>query len=237
MTRLHINTQPNKAGRISRSAFFVSTLCCLLLLNIGCANLSAQNDQLRMENFELKQQVAALTQRSKGLEVALKSAEQDAKQTRKPLPEDLYRSVCTRISLSNFSGGFDANRDKYDDAVRLYLQTWDFNSRFAQTHAAVKVTIRQLPEDSNPDAPDFKPQDDTHYTGDTLVEQNFTPQQFDAAYRSGLTGTNYVLVIPLEKPPRTFTRLAVQIEFDDLITGQQYKTRGIVNFNRQRMTP
>lgn len=174
---------------------------------LGCSagprNFENDNDTLRRQVIDLTEANAALTERVGGLEARVQ-----AEQTRRDakLPEGFVEPKMSRLRIHKYSGGVDTDGDGSDDAVRLYIETLDDRGRFVQTIASADVTVSV--------APPGKP-------AVTLATKSFTPKEFDAAYRAGLTGTHYTLVVPLDSvAPAGTEKLNVAVKVTDHSTGQ-----------------
>lgn len=168
----------------------------------GPRNFENDNDKLRRQVIDLTEQNAALSDRVAGLEARLQ-----AEQTRRnaKLPDGFVEPKMSRLRIHKYSGGVDTDGDGSDDAVRIYLQTLDDRGRFVQTIATADITVSA--------APPGKP-------AVTLATKSFTPKEIDAAYRAGLTGTHYTLVVPLDTAPAGIDKLNIAAKVTDLSTGQ-----------------
>ena len=189
----------------------------------GPRNYLNDNDRLRAANAQLRDQVESLTQRVQQLEQSLIDAQREATAAAGPLPEDVAVPVCTHLEIGRFSGAADTNGDGADDAVRIYLRTLDTQSRFVQTIAEVRVTIAAIP-----------PGEEAVTVG-TIA---FEPVQFDAAYRSGMTGTHYTLLCPLNQAvPEGMDSVTARLSLHDLRTGRTLRVESPIAWPGGRAAP
>lgn len=171
----------------------------------GPRNFENENDRLRAENLDLTDRVASLTDRVAGLEEQVEIEQQRAGSD---LPEGITRPAAVSVKIGGYSGGTDTDGDGDDDALRLYLTTHDARGRFIQTLAEVKVTAAALP-----------PGEDAR----TVAAAEFDAETFDAAYRSGFTGTHYTLTVPVTDPaPPGTDHLTVRVAVKDVTTGRTH---------------
>jgi hypothetical protein len=178
-------------GRVLRSRTRVHA-CGLALLTLAltlpaCSSprrTSEANDKLRKENLELRRQVDDLQAKAD-----LRVAEIDRlqKQVNHPQPavEGAVAPQLTKITFDRLTGPVDTNSDHKDDTVRVYLRTLDQQGRFLPVAGVAKVQVTGVAPGRDPVV---------------LVDKTFDPKAFDAAYRSGLTGTHYTLELPLPQP-------------------------------------
>jgi len=192
---------------------------------LGCGatggKVAQENDRLRAENLQLTQQVEALQQRVAAQTTEIELLKQQAAERAgvEPLPEGLRSPVCTSIEIDGTSGGVDTNEDGVDDAVRLYLRTLDARRRFVQTIARVKVTIAATPPGGE---------------AVTLATETIDAPALDAAYRAGLGGTHYTLIVPVTTaPPDAVSQVSVSIQLDDLVTGATHTTQKLLRWKAE----
>ena len=168
--------------------------------------------------MELEAQVAQLEERAAAAQKALQIA------TRKPsgdapaLPEGFSPPITSRVEITRPSRGADTDGDGADDAVRIYLETYDQRSRFVQTMATAKVTIAAVPAGE---------------PAVTLATKQFDVSAFDASYRTGFGGSHYTLLVPLTQAvPQGIDKLTVTVELTDLVRGAAHEAQEIVNVSR-----
>lgn len=178
-------------------------------------NYLNENDKLRAEVMELQTQAAQLKERAEAAEKRLEIAERD-QPGGAALPEGVHAPATSRIAIVKPSRGCDTDNDGADDAVRVYLATYDQRGRFLPTIAAAQVTVAAVP--AGRDAV-------------TVATKEFDAKSFDDSYRAGM-GQHYTLVIPLTNPvPPRIDKLTVTVELTDLLTGATHEAQKIVNFS------
>ncbi len=194
-----LNPDPRMIAMIVAMACLAATGC-----RRGPRNYLNENDQLRRDNMELRQQIQELEQA-----VALRVAEVERLQQqpgRTPVAvEGAKVPHVTAVRFDRYSGAIDTDGNGTDDIVRLYVRTLDEQGRFipAAGRAVVQAVL-------------IKPGGIT----ELLNEKTYDPQAFDAAYRSGLTGTHYTLELALPSPlPPDADQATVKLTFTDAATG------------------
>lgn len=153
----------------------------------GPRNFLNENDNLRRQNLELREKVDGLQK-----QIDLRVAEidtlnaQHGSATRPALGgTDVPRVV--KLDLDRYTGAIDTNGDGADDTLRIYLKTLDQHGRFLPAAGRAVVQVVAISPGTPPAL---------------IAEKTFEPREFDAAYRSGLTGTHFTLEVPLPaKPP------------------------------------
>lgn len=189
--------------------------CVMLLPACGPKNFLNENDTLRRRVMELEGRVQELETRAVGAEKQLEIQKQGPDASRAGLPEGLHAPVVTRIAIAGASRGVDENKDGRDEAVRLYLQTFDKQDRFLPTVAEVKVTLSTAKAGQQ---------------AVTIAAASFSAVEFDQAYRSGIGGTHYTLRVPLDQPlPEGVQDLTASVELKDLLTGATFEAGKRVN--------
>jgi hypothetical protein len=177
----------------------------LALLLPGCGgvkNYANDNDRLRAENLDLRDKVESLFN---DLAATKKALEIEQRRTAAKLPEGFTRPIASRFEIGGLSGSIDTNEDGVQDAVRLYLRTYEPSGKFIPMLASMDVSLVYIP----PGQPAV-----------TVATVTFDPQQFNDGYRTGLTGTHYTLVVPLAKPPPPgVTQLTARVKLTDAASG------------------
>lgn len=184
-------------------------LCALALAGCHAAprNFLNDNDQLRRENLELREKVEQLQKKIDLRLAEIQSLEQRIKTASPPAVAGAKVPQAVKIAMDRYSGPIDTNHDGIDDAVRVYLLTQDGEGRFIPVAGRAVVQVVAI-EPGRPPA--------------LLVEKTFEPNELDAAYRSGLTGTHYTLEVPLVLPPPKGLRQAtVKATLTDAASGAQ----------------
>lgn len=215
----------SKPGRLSlpsrlQSGAIAALIGASVLLPAGCriggGDFANENDRLRRENLDLRGRVEQLDTQVDRLDTALQIAERDRTSELDALPDGVTRPVCAEIRIGQFSGGIDTNDDDRDDAVRLYLETFDARGRFIQAIGPVRVTVVA----THAGAPAM-----------TLATHTVDAATFDQSYRSSSAGTHYTLKCDLTQPaPAGTDRVTVHVALTDLLTGHEHLTEAIVRF-------
>jgi len=163
-------------------------LCFGLGVAAGCHHTQSrqylnENDKLRNENLSFRRTVQDL-QTNQELHLAqIRSLEQQLGHTSHVEgvdPSDIPRVVS--MAFGRLSGVIDTNGDGIDDTVRVYVRTLDQYGRFMPAIGPAEFQVVAIVPGQAPVS---------------LANVNMTPQQFNQAYRSGLTGTHFTLQAPL----------------------------------------
>ncbi|MCC6680104.1 MAG: hypothetical protein IT445_04285 [Phycisphaeraceae bacterium] len=171
---------------------------CSLLSGCGPKNFKNDNDQLRAERLELQRRVAELEQQLQqrsGEIAALRAVQTNGAES---LP-GAGAPVFSMIKLDRYTGPIDSDGNGRDDSLRLYVRTLDQLGRMMPVSARANVQMVELSEGQPPKL---------------YQEKVFEPNDFDAAYRTGLTGTHYTLELSL--PPEAPAELTVKVTVTDL---------------------
>ena len=195
--------------RSNGDRIWCTALVAMVLTCSGCGNKSFlnENDDLRAEVQQLKDENAALSERLSTLERQIKIEQSQKGLT---LPEGVVRPVTVEIQVGSFSGGIDTDKDGKDDTVRIYLQTLDAKGRFILTVGSASISIVKIK--SGEDAL-------------TVGKIKLNPKAFDQTYRSGLTGTHFTIVCPIQHQqiPDGTTELTARASFTDSLTGKTFE--------------
>lgn len=198
---------------------FVLALSCLLVLPAcnprgpGSAAFLNENDALRRERNELRDQVQQLEQEHTNLvaEVDLLKQRLDTKRAATTANAGLSAADVphvARLDFDRYTGTLDRDRDGTPDVIRIYLLTLDQAGRFLPIAAvadiqAVAITPGQPPR--------------------TLAEHHLDAPAFQASYRAGLTGAHYTIEAPLAAPSAETTesldQITVKVTLQDAATG------------------
>jgi hypothetical protein len=188
----------------------------LCLLPACRSNYLNENDRLRARVLELESQVARLHERTEAAEKRLEVEVRKQSAGQPELPQGVAPPHTSRIEIIKPSRGADTDRDGKEDAVRIYLATYDQHNRLLPTLATAKVTVAAARAGME---------------AVTVATREFDAKEFDAAYRSG-SGMHYTLVVPITgQIPQGVDKLAVTVELTDLLTGAVHEAQKIVNFS------
>lgn len=158
---------------------------CSLLAGCGTAGRDYlnENDRLRSENLTLNRTVQKL---QKTLDLRLKQIEvleQQLGGATKVVgvePSDIPRLVA--LEMGRLSGVIDTNSDGVNDTIRVYVRTVDQYGHFMRVMGPADIQVVSIDPGRDPVV---------------LVDESLTAQQFEQAYRSGVTGTHYTLTVSL----------------------------------------
>lgn len=197
-------------------------LCAVFAALPGCraggGNFTNENDRLRRENLALSERVEKLDADVRRLETALAIAQREGAAGDENLPEGVAVPVCAEIRIGKYSGGVDTDGDEVDDALRVYLVTFDQRGRFVQVIGSVRLTaVATVAGES----------------AVTLVTHEMDAKSLDEAYRSGAGGTHYTLTCGLEALPGAgVERVMVHAMFRDARTGHEHTAEAMVRCRR-----
>jgi len=157
-------------------------VAALLLPGCGRKSFKNANDELRAERQQLQQRVTELeTQLEHRLgEIASLRARLDADAAQLPGGEPPLLST---VKFDRYTGPVDTDGDGRDDVIRLYVRTLDQRGRMLPVAARAVVQMVRITPGTDPA---------------TYLERAWEPAEFDAAYRTGFTGTHYTLELPLD---------------------------------------
>lgn len=201
-SHLRIPPIPIRAHPRASAAISFLALLCLALPACAPRNYLNDNDRLRAENFDLTEKVQKL---STDLASTRKALEIEQHRTTPQLPPGITRPVTASVEIGSFSGGIDTDNDRRDDALRLYVKTYDAQNNFLPTIGSAKLTAAYVPAG--------KP-------AVTVATAEISAKDFQAAYRSGVAGTHYTFTIPITAAvPADVKELIVSVAVTDLLTG------------------
>lgn len=221
-TRWNHGQRPPRVFRRLRLSATALTLGCAFLALLALPacrkkNFTNENDRLRKENLELRQEVDRLRGQIDLRLAELEAMKQQVPPDQRPKLEGAEVPRVVALTFDRFSGAIDTNNDGRPDLLRLYVKTVDQKGRFlpAAGRAAVQVVAIRTGQEPV-----------------TLAEKTFEPADFEAAFRSGLTGTHYTLEVPLNTPPPADVKeLTVQATFTDAQTGASMNKQQTVAVN------
>lgn len=164
---------------------------CVVAVMSGCSatvggdgrSLSQHNDDLRRSNQELRKQLDQTQVKIVLLEGELKShRDRAASDAPGAVPPGAVVPVLSGLEFARYTGPIDTDRDGADDEVRLFLRPLDQRGRMLVVAGRVNVQVVELRADAQPRV---------------IVDRTFSPAELDGAYRTGLTGDHFSLVLPL----------------------------------------
>lgn len=182
--------------------------------------MESENDRLRAENLDLRNQVDALSAQQRELAAKLSEANQARQAALDPQVLDALPRVAS-IEIDSLSGFLPGDVAKPAKSVGIYLVPRDGRRRFVPAVGTLTVEVRHMPALSAGES--GRPEQEF------TLHADLTPTQLRDAYRSGITGTHYAVELPLPQalPARDAT-LLLRATFADAITGQTYTCERIV---------
>ena len=172
----------------------------LLLASCGTKNFTNDNDRLRRENLELTRQVQALEQQLNNRlgQIETLRGQLNAADT----PAGVDRPTASGLTIDNYSGPIDVDRDGDDDVIRLYLIPTDQHGRMIPVAGTLTASLLHLPDSGEPSV---------------LHTQTLGPAELDDAYRDGFTGPYYraefdLTGLTLPSPPADQITVRVVLE-------------------------
>ena len=124
---------------------------------------------------------------------------------------------CAGVEFSRLTALVDRDGTPGFEGVDVYLRPIDGRQRFVQVAGTLRVQLLVYPP---ADAADATPQ----IVGEVILD----PEGLREAYRSGITGTHYAVLVPLEPPLASQGPVEGVVEivaqFDDAVTGIRHRT-------------
>ncbi|MCA9297024.1 MAG: hypothetical protein KC983_10915 [Phycisphaerales bacterium] len=184
-----------------------------LLAGCGGKSVSLENDRLRRENFDLKEQVDALEGRNAELLAMMKTPE--------PViaPEDPADVIAATpqvvaVTIDRISHVRDTDSDGVPDTLVVYIVPRDGRDRFLQVVGRVKIVAAIAPLESD---------------ATTIGQAEFTPAAVRDAYRSTFTGTHYTFEVPIVMPAGAEREsILIRVALDDATTGKRVEAERVV---------
>lgn len=194
-------------------------LLCLGLAACGPKNFENDNDRLRAENLQLQRQVDELTKQAELRAAELAAARQQAEGNGLTPVEGAEPVQLAKIAAGKLSSAVDVDNDGNDDLIRLYLTTADGKGRFMPVAARVNVQVVTMKPEENPQV---------------IAERTYAPAEFDAAYRSGFTGTHFTLEVPLPPElPSDAKEATAKVTLTEAESGVEHTTQTPVTIRRK----
>lgn len=183
----------------------------------GCGSQRSfenENDKLRAERLELKDQIAMLQKQAAIREGELRTMREQIDSGTQPV-DGVDAPRLAGIVLGIYSGPIDLDGDADYDALRVYVRPVDQNSRQVTAVGTARVRLIVTPAEGEPT---------------TVLDQRYDADTFHAAYRDGVTGTHYTLAADLpEDPP---TKATLHVTLNDAATGRSFTAEKPVSLVR-----
>ncbi len=193
-----MKAKPSNACRILSAACLSAALLCLPACQ---RDFSTPDDLLRRDKIELQNALEDAEERIETLTAELAEARAAAVP---PAVEGANPPALSRIAFDSYSAAIDEDADGTDDAVRVYVRTYDQLDRFLPVSAEATLQVVVIRPGQEPV---------------TLAEVDYDPEAFDAAYRSGITGTHYTLEAELTAFTADDAEAIMQVTVTDAVTG------------------
>jgi len=170
----------------------------------GSRSASSENDRLRREVLDLNSRIQSLEREREELRV--KAAGLVAHPSGPLAPEALEAlPLCTSISISSLSGLRAVDSGK---TLAFMFEPRDGKDRFTQVVGSATFSAAFLPASGNSEAA-------------PVQTARLSPRELRDAYRSGITGTYYEVLIPVP-PGHTSSggSISLRIDLADAVTGR-----------------
>lgn len=181
----------------------------------GSRSASAENDLLRRERLELKQELDRLQRDNADLKAKLAAASG-------PRPAGLDAEalaalpVCASIEIDGLSGWTPVSPAEPARGVAVYVRPLDARARFVQAVGVIEVEAISVPSMSMGGQP-------RRVAGAVLG-----PPMVREAYRSGFMGTNYTIDLvfdaPIDRTADPGASLLLRARYIDALTGRSHET-------------
>ncbi|MCE7973335.1 MAG: hypothetical protein DYG92_03270 [Leptolyngbya sp. PLA1] len=178
----------------------------------GSRSASSENDRLRREVLDLTTRIQSLEREREELRVK-------AAGTLSPTPASLAPEaldalpLCTSISISSLSGLRSVDAGK---TLAVMFEPRDGKDRFTQVVGVVTVSAAFLPASGVPGAA-------------PVQTARLSPREVRDAYRSGITGTYYEVLIPA---PAGYSpaggSISLRVDLADAVTGRTITAEKLV---------
>lgn len=169
-------------------------------------------DELRQSNLDLQRQIAELNQKLEDRQAQIQTLNQQVQGAQAVAGVDVPRAVAIRFD--RYSGGVDTNNDGRDDVLRLYVKPHDQQGRQIPVAGTASVQAVAIVPDKQPEQ---------------VAQRSYALQEWEASYRSGITGTHYTLELPLpEKMVEGIKELTVHVTVVDGATGAKLSHQAVL---------
>ncbi|MEQ9454469.1 MAG: hypothetical protein RLN76_07740 [Phycisphaeraceae bacterium] len=146
----------------------------------GCS-ASRDNAVLRRERAEHQDTIARMTEELRRSEAEIAALRQRLEL--KGNVEGADAPVFSQVTLGRLSGAVDTDEDGVKDTLRAYVRTLDDRGRMRPISGQAVVDVVRIVSGGEPVV---------------LARKVYGPKAFDAAYRSGITGTHYTFELPID---------------------------------------
>ena len=173
----------------------------------GGKRVGAENDRLRSELLDLRDQVDDVEQRNRELEAQLAEALAARPDS---LPPEVSRNTprVASIEIGRLSHATDDGGNGVADTLLLYVKPTDGWGRFVQLAGELSAHAAVLPADTD---------------ATTIGRIRLGPAAVRDAYRSTMLGTHYTISVPIEIAGVDQTECLARVEFIDGHTGKRFE--------------
>ena len=182
----------------------IALLATLTACGPSTGTLSQQNDELRRQNLELKQEVDELSRRIQGRLEQLRAMES---QPGVAAAQAADRPTLTSIAFAKFSGVADDDGDGQRDTARVYIKTLDQRGRFLPVTGSATLKAVRIPDEGQPIV---------------LAERRWGRDAWEQAFHTGFAGTHYTLEAELQQTPQDAGPVTIQVTVTDAATGASF---------------
>lgn len=208
---------------ICMAGLFLTTSGCISGRLGGSQPPDVVINDLRDNNNALQKEVAAL---QKNIDQRLAEIETLQQQVQGAMPlAGVTAARVVKLGFGRYSSAVDTDGDKRDDLIKLYVQPMDQQGRFLPATGEATIQAILLRADNQP-LP--------------LGQVALSPQAWDKAYRTGLTGTHFSVELPLAGTDSTALntlkkgvhQITVVVKFTDAATGASISHQAVYAVRR-----
>ncbi len=219
--RLSQGRARSSRGRAQRRPGFLITLVLIIscsFFTVGCnQDVKIENDRLRAEALDLKEQVSDLIQQLKEANIASQATDATV------LPgEELIRQATPRLTelkIDDRSHARDESNDGLIDTLVIYITPRDGWGRFVQLVGELSVHAAVLPASTD---------------AKTIGRIALDPLEVRRAYRATILGTHYTIELPIDLANVNQPECLIQVEFHDALTDQRHSAEHSIELHSGR---
>lgn len=209
-----------------KRAIVVILLPVLLVGLTGCGSgkrIAKANDALRLERESLKEQVTSLE--AENAELSAKVTELSQQREGAP-PEDVIAAL-PRVASIELTRFCSVRTEGGKSEARFFLVPKDGRGRFVQAVGKVIVLVGEYEALSEPLDPEYLARNE--YT-EPIGRQTLNALELRDSFVSGLSGSSYMITLPLTKTPSNDVIFSVR--FEDAITGEFHRVGRFVEVSQ-----
>lgn len=196
-----------------RNFFFQAMILAAMIP--GCAQNGAADKLIKCqnENIELKDRNEKLHKELVEAQQTIRQKDQQIQNLEKLGPariEELTR--VDRIDLDRQTGGYDDNRDRYDDGVAVFFRPLDAKGHTVKAAGSLRVKLFQL------DGEEPK----------ILGQCTFTSKELGSRWVGRFWTNHYSVRCPFKTRP-TSAKVTAQVEFTEMLTGKPFVAQKLID--------